>query len=90
MTETTTIDQKDSNTVLRKEAFEVQLNIIDAKYVRWFGERVHPFTGETDHVHNYYRYTTTREGKTQLYLKDGLPIEIAKDCRQAFEAIFPN
>jgi hypothetical protein len=77
-------------TTRKKEQFEEQLTVIDSKYQRWFGQRNHPFTGETDNIHNYFRYFTSAEGSVQLHLKDGLPLEIGKDCRLAFENIFQN
>ena len=88
MSETTI--QTQQQTISKKQQFEEQLTVIDEKYIRWFSERIHPFTGETDNVFNYYRYFNSTEGNTQLHLKDGLPVEISKDCRLAFEAIFQN
>jgi hypothetical protein len=87
MTETSL---KNPGTTLKKEQFEDQLNIINTKYNRWFGERINRFTGDTDSIHNYFRFTNTLDGNIELYLKDGLPLEIGKDCRSAFKAIFDN
>lgn len=73
----------------KKKQFEEQLQIINTKYHRWFGKRVSAMTGEEDHINNYFRYLG--EGNDiQLYLKEGLPLEIGKDCRLAFENIFKN
>jgi len=84
-----TLEQEES-IIKKKEAFEQQLELIDNKYERWFSGRIHPFTGDVDHVHNYFRYIDNNDGDIKLYLKDGLPIEIGKDCRQAFSATFDN
>lgn len=74
--------------ISKKQQFAEQLENIDAKYQIWFSNRIHPFTGEKDTIQNYFRYFTTSTGQVQLHLKDGLPIEINKDCRLAFENIF--
>lgn len=74
----------------KKQAFEQQLEMIGIKYERWFSGRIHPFTGDIDRVNNYFRYINSNDGSVKLYLKDGLPIEIGKDCRQAFSATFEN
>jgi len=82
--------QIQTETITKKQQFQEQLQILDAKYVRYFSERINEFTGETDNIYNYYRYFTTADGTIQLYLKDGLPLEIGKDCRSAFTTIFDN
>ncbi|MEJ5963363.1 hypothetical protein [Pedobacter immunditicola] len=82
--------QIQTETITKKQQFEEQLQILDAKYVRYFSERINEFTGETDNIYNYYRYFTPADGSVQLYLKDGLPLEIGKDCRLAFATIFNN
>jgi hypothetical protein len=74
--------------ITKKQQFEEVLTSIDAKYNRWFGERTHPFTGETDTINNYFRFFENTAGEPQLHLKDGLPLEIGKDCRLAFDTIF--
>lgn len=74
----------------KKLAFEEKLQEIDNKYSRWFGTKNNPFTGAPDKINNYFRYFYTAEGEIQLYLKDGLPLEIGKDCRNAFKAVFNN
>ena len=84
-----TLEQEESITK-KKHQFEEQLELIDTKYERWFSGRIHPFTGDTDRIHNYFRYIDNNDGSIKLYLKDGLPIEIGKDCRQAFNATFEN
>jgi hypothetical protein len=80
--------QIQTETITKKQQFEEQLHILDAKYIRWFSERINAFTGETDNIYNYYRYFNNADGSIQLYLKDGLPLEIGKDCRSAFATIF--
>ncbi|WP_432713050.1 hypothetical protein [Pedobacter sp.] len=86
---TITIHTQEGITLLKKQ-FEEQLIILNEKYIRWFSERTHPFTGETDHISNYFRYYNSPDGQTQLHLKDGLPLEIGKDCRLVFATIFGN
>lgn len=85
---TNTTQQPQSEIITKKQQFEEQLVIINLKYNRWFGERTHPFTGETDTINNYFRFFDNTSGVPQLHLKDGLPLEIGKDCRLAFDAIF--
>jgi hypothetical protein len=84
-----TLQQEESMTK-RKQEFEEKLGLIEIKYDRWFSGRINPFTGDADHVQNYFRYIENNEGDIKLYLKDGLPIEIGKDCRQAFSATFAS
>jgi hypothetical protein len=78
------------NTDKKKLAFEEKLQEIDAKYLKWFSSRVNAFSDGPDKLSNYYRYFYNSEGEIQLYLKEGLPLEIGKDCRNAFKAVFYN
>ncbi|RZK78279.1 MAG: hypothetical protein EOO92_11425 [Pedobacter sp.] len=75
-------------TNLQIEAFKVELEKINAKYSRWFTPRISKLTGEMDKVNDYCRSYLTASGEMQLHIKDGLPIEITKDCRLAFNAVF--
>ena len=86
MTDTT--QQSEITTITKRQQFEEVILTINAKYQRWFGDRTHPFTGETDNINNYFRFFNNATGTPQLHLKDGLPLEIGKDCRLAFDAIF--
>lgn len=78
------------NTDKKKLAFEEKIQEIDTKYSRWFNSRVSKFSDGPDKLNNYYRYFYNAEGEIQLYLKEGLPLEIGKDCRNAFKAVFYN
>ena len=83
-------EEVQSASTKKQQQFEEQLTIIEVKYMRWFGGRKHQFTGETDTIHNYYRYFNASNGNLQLHMKEGLPFEIGKDCKLAFSAIFGN
>ena len=86
-TNSDTVEQsKVSN--LQIEAFKVELDKINAKYSRWFSARISNLTGEMDKVNDYCRSYLTASGDMQLHIKDGLPIEITKDCRLAFSVVF--
>lgn len=78
------------NTDKKKLAFEEKMQEIDSKYSRWFNSRTSAFSDGPDKLNNYYRYFYNAEGEIQLYLKEGLPLEIGKDCRNAFKAAFYN
>lgn len=69
--------------------FEEKLKQIALKYDRWFSGHTNKDTGDKpDKIQNYFRYFQNHEGLTQLYIKDGMPIEVDLDCREAFKATF--
>ncbi|EDM34731.1 hypothetical protein PBAL39_14279 [Pedobacter sp. BAL39] len=73
----------------KKIEFEEKLDHISSKYERWFSNKTNKNTGEhPDKLKNYFRYFYNPEGEIQLYVKDDLPLEINKDCRDAFKSVF--